>query len=237
MIRVPGAPPRHGRRALQLAASLAVTAAVLAPAQAHGQHRGLQVDVEAREIRVQAVARPAAFVAGLPPDHQYHALVYEGGGAAGKSLFVTAVPDSAVARALRELGAEDGGGVPLAAWTLRWVPLLPQPAARVQGTRLDVRVRWDGGDPVPFSELLEDPGGQGVEMRFGGNEAHDEHWDSGCIMCLFSCPGGVISNARYSIRDHQRGATLFAPSERMPPEGTPVEFIFSFPNEQGPPFP
>jgi hypothetical protein len=224
-----------------LAASLALTGAMLAPAQVqariqaqgqgYGQHRGLQVDVEAREVRVQAVARPGAFVAGLPPDHQYHALVYEGGGAAAKALFVTPVPDSAVARALRELGAEDGGGVPLAAWTLRWVPLLPQPAARVQGTRLHVRVRWDGGDPVPFSDLLEDPGGLGMNMRFGGNEEHDEHWDSGCIMCLYSCPGGVVSNASYSIRDHQRGTTLFTPAERMPPEGTPVEIIFSFPDD------
>ncbi len=192
------------------------------------QHPGLRVDAEAKEIRIQAVAHPEAFAAALPPDHQYHALVYQGGSAAGKSLFVTSVPDTAVARALRGLGAEDGGGVPLAAWTLRWVPLVPQPSTRVQGTPLEVRVRWDGGEAVPLADLLEDPGGQGIEMRFGGNEEHDEHWSSGCIMCLFSCPGGAVSNARYTIRDHQRGATIFSPGPGMPPEGTRVEIILSF---------
>ncbi len=197
-------------------------------AYADAPHPDMKVDREARTVTVLAEARPEAFSQSLPPDHQYHGLVHAEGGAAGKSLFVTSVPDTSVARALRELGAEDRGGVPLAAWTLRWVPLVPQPAARVDGTPLEVWVRWGDDDPVRLAELLRDPGGAGLDFRFGGNEEHDHHWDSGCILCLFSCPGGVVSNAAYTIRDHQRGVTLFEPDTRMPPEGTRVEIIFSF---------
>lgn len=145
------------------------------------------------------------------------------GSAASKALFVTGVSDQEIAQTLREMGAQDGGGVPMAAWNLRWVPLVPQPAMRVEGSPIHVSVTWEGA-PRDYSmaELLRDPGGEGVEMRFGGNEEHNHEWDSGCIMCLFSCPGGVISNASYSIRDHQRGATSFEPSDDFPPDGSLV---------------
>ncbi len=183
----------------------------------------LQVDPEARSIRLLASAQGGSFLNSVPPDHQYHALVSESGSAAAKSLFVTQVSDQEIARILREMGAEDGGGVPLAAWNLRWVPLVPQPAARVQGSNIQVSVSWEGAPrDYSLSELLQDPGGEGITMRFGGNEEHDHEWDSGCIMCLFSCPGGVISNASYSIRDHQRGATSFEPSDEFPPDGSEV---------------
>ncbi len=174
-------------------------------------------------LRLRARAQGTAFVNSLPPDHQYHALVHEDGGAAPRALFTTAVSDEEVARALRELGAQDGGGVPMAAWNLRWVPLVPQPAARVAGTPIRVTVTWEGAArEYALGELLRDPGGEGVDMRFGGNEEHDHEWDSGCIMCLFSCPGGVISNAAYTIRDHQRGATAFEPGDDFPPDGSEV---------------
>jgi hypothetical protein len=184
---------------------------------------GLVVNLEARTVSFPAVVRSEAFQASLPPDHQYHAVVHEDGGAAGKALFTTPVPDTEIARALRALGADDGGGVPLAAWQLRWVPVVPQPASRVSGTPITVTVDWEeASSPQPLSRLLEDPGGRGIDMRFGGNEDHADEWHSGCILCLFSCPGGVISNAAYSIRDHQRAVTTFDPSDRLPPDGTPV---------------
>jgi hypothetical protein len=197
------------------------------PAPLSAQH-GLHVDADARSVTFDAVAHPQAFQAGLPPDHQYHAVVNRDGSAAGKALFLTSVPDTTLARVLRDLGAEDGGGVPMAAWNLRWVPFVPQPASRVRGSALSVTVRWVGSDgDVPLAELLADPGGEGIDLRFGGNEEHNHHWDSGCIVCLFSCPGGVVSNAAYTIRDHQRGLTLFLPTDRMPPEGTRVQMTFT----------
>ena len=115
----------------------------------------------------------------------------------------------------------------MAAWNLRWVPLVPQPDSRVSGTRMAVTVSWGGRTPIPLASLLQDPGGRGIEFRFGGNEEHDDHWHSGCILCLFSCPGGVISNAAYTIRDHQRGRTLFWPSPDMPGDGTRVILSFT----------
>ncbi len=61
-----------------------------------------------------------------------------------------------------------------------------------------------------------------MAFRFGGNEEHDERWESGCIACLFSCPGGVVSNERYSIRDYVREVTRFYPASDLPPDEIPV---------------
>lgn len=115
----------------------------------------------------------------------------------------------------------------MSAWNLRWVPLVPQPDTRVQGTPIEVTVEWEGAPRAyRLDELLDDPGGRGMDIRFGGNEEHDHHWDSGCVLCLFSCPGGVVSNAAYTIRDHQRGATTFDPGDLLPPDGTEVTITF-----------
>lgn len=221
MMRTPRFGPGSGAvGASALAAALILTLPGSLQAQAPD---GLVVDPEARTVSFPAVVRSEAFQASLPPDHQYHAVVHEDGGAAGKALFTTPVSDTEIARALRALGAEDGGGVPMAAWQLRWVPVVPQPASRVSGSPITVTVHWEGASsPQPLIRLLEDPGGRGIDMRFGGNESHEGDWHSGCILCLFSCPGGVISNAAYSIRDHQRAVTTFDPSDRLPPDGTPV---------------
>lgn len=111
----------------------------------------------------------------------------------------------------------------MAAWSLREIPLVPWPDARVQGTLMRIRVQWVGWDrPREISELLRDPAGRGVSFRFGGNEEHDEAWESGCIACLYSCPGGVVSNERYTIRDRVREVTRFAPVDDLPPDGTAV---------------
>lgn len=191
------------------------------------EHQGMRVDESGRAVRVTATLQAGAFMASTPPDHQYHALVNRNGGAADKALFVTDASDRAIAEELRRLGARDGGGVPLAAWNLRWVPLVPQPDSRVSGSVVGVHVDWEGAPRTyDLAELLDDREGRGVEIRFGGNEEHDEHWHSGCIVCLYSCPGGVLSNASYSIRDHQRGATSFEPGDLLPPDGTEVTITF-----------
>lgn len=192
----------------------------------------LVVDLDRRVLSLDGTAQPSTFRASTPPDHRYHALVSRSGSASGASLLVTDADDLRIAAALRELGALDGGGIPMAAWTLRHLPFLPQPSRRVSGSLIRVELEWDGSRGIhDLNALLDDPGGRGVEMRFAGNEAQNHHWESGCVVCLYSCPGGVISNAAYTIRDHQRGITRFDPSPLCPPDGTPVRIHLRLENE------
>ncbi|MEX2528056.1 MAG: YdjY domain-containing protein [Gemmatimonadota bacterium] len=174
-------------------------------------------------MRIPATLHARRYAAGTGDDALYHALVHEGGGAAAKALLTTPVSDRELAARLRELGAKDGGGVPMAAWNLRRLPLVRAPETRVSGSPMTLLVEWGGwSSPRRLDQLVQDPGGQGLALRFGGNEEHDHHWESGCVVCLYSCPGGVISNAQYTLRDYVRGATRFLPAPDLPPDGTEV---------------
>ena len=176
-----------------------------------------------RRLELPATLRARSFGSASGEDAGYHALVYEGGGAAAKALLTTTVSDLEVATRLRQLGARDGGGVPMASWNLRHLPLVRAPGTRVAGTQVRIRAAWEEwGSPRDLSELLRDSAGRGVALRFGGNEEHDPLWGSGCIACLFSCPGGVVSNERYTIRDHVRGVTRFVPAADLPEADVPV---------------
>ncbi len=191
-----------------------------APRPVLGSSSMVQVDRERRTITLTAEARPSAFLASTDPDDRYHALVSRSGGAMAKSLMVTDAEDQQIALALRSLGAEDAGGVPMSAWNRRAIPFVPGPGSRVAGTRVEVLITWEGADrSYTLGELLGEEGATGVEIRFGGNEEHDHHWPSGCIICLYSCPGGVLSNALKTIRDHSRGHS-FSPGDLFPPDGT-----------------
>jgi len=177
-------------------------------------------------LRIPATLQPGAFASARGDDARYHALVHEEGGAASKALLTTPTSDQEIARVLREFGAVDGGGIPMSAWNLRRIPMIPPPNSRVQGSPVRILVEWSGwADPRPLGDLFQDPGGRGVRLRFGGNEDQNHFWDSGCVACLFSCPGGVISNDRYTIRDHMRGATEFLPAEDLPADGTRVSVV------------
>jgi len=199
-------------------------AGALFPGSLRGSHRARLRDA----LRIPATLQPRAFASAAGDDAQYHALVHEDGGAAGKALLTTPTRDSEIARVLRAFGAEDGGGVPMSAWNLRRLPFLPAPRRQVRGTPIRLEVEWEGWPaPRPLESLLLDPGGRGIAFRFGGNEEHDHLWDSGCVACLFSCPGGVISNERYAIRDQVRGVTRFLPISDLPADGTRVSVLIA----------
>ena len=64
-------------------------------------------------------------------------------------------------------------------------------------------------------------------MRFGGHRANIPKWKSGCVVCLYSCPGSKVGNARYTVRDYARNATRFRAREgALPPDGTKVRVVF-----------
>jgi hypothetical protein len=157
----------------------------------------------------------------------YHAVVWRGGRAAGMSLLRAEVTDVEVLEALEQLGARPGNALGMETWNRRHDPHDPAPDQVIAGPPVEVLVRLPGApQPLPLGELLSDPGGRGVEMRFGGHRANIPLWHSGCIVCLYSCPGSKVGNARYTVRDYVRGTTRFrARGDRLPRDGTEVGVI------------
>ncbi|MBI4963298.1 MAG: hypothetical protein HY913_08475 [Desulfomonile tiedjei] len=180
----------------------------------------LQVDSKAGEVRLLAELQPQAFSGGwLKSTPNYHAVVWKGGGAAGEALLSSYADDSSFYDALVSIGAIPGNNLTMAAWNKRKDPNSTAPDTRVEGSPVDVFVWWDGlPSPLPLAGLLNDSAGKGIDMRFGGNKALIPEWHSGCIACLYSCPGGKVSNHAYTIRDYVKGTTLFSVNQSVVPK-------------------
>jgi hypothetical protein len=184
-----------------------------------------------KEVHVQAIAHPDQFQ-GLDnqknPMSGYHLLVWNQGRAASNALFTTTVSDSALHNALIQIGAKPSNELNLDTWDQRNDPKHPAPDQHVTGTPIDIDIQWPNQEaPQPLSDMITDTGGRGFDFRFGGHLANQSQWHSGCGVCLYSCPGGKISNAAYTVRDYVQKNTQFRirPNVSLKND-TPVTLIF-----------
>ena len=158
----------------------------------------------------------------------YHAVVWEKGKSSNQALFTAYSNDAVVHDAIMAVGAKPGNNLTMDAWEKRYDKSNPAPDTRVEGTPVEVLVWWNGlDDPKPLESLLVDPGGKGLDLRFGGNRSLIPKWNSGCIVCLQSCPGGKVSNRAYTIRDYVNGKSIFKVNKNtVPKEKRKVVVIF-----------
>lgn len=174
--------------------------------------------VEFRAVVTAAEFEAAGEMAG------YHLVVWRGGRAAGATLFRTGVTDVQVIRALEELGAEPGDSLSTDTWEERHDEDSEVADRVIEGPRVEIAILVPGRErPLRLGEILEDPGRRGFDMRFGGHEAAIPEWESGCVVCLYSCPGSKVGNAAYTVRDFVLGATRFRVRPGvLPRDGTEV---------------
>lgn len=183
-------------------------------------------------IGEDAVAFPAKVTAGrferrvlgMPG---YHFIVWDDGKAAPASLFQAAVSDVQVIEALEALGAKPGNALGMDTWEQREDPDAKAPEKIIQGPPVEVLVRIPGRrEPLTIDQILVDPERRGFEMRFGGHQANIHAWHSGCIVCLYSCPGSKIGNSRYTVRDYARKPDRFRVRPGvLPADGTEVTIL------------
>lgn len=154
----------------------------------------------------------------------YHAVVWKGGRMSHAALFEADVSDRDVISALEKLGAEPGSNSTMDTWDERKNPKRRDPDLSIAGSSVEMLLRLPGrAELVPLASVLEDPAGRGIELRFGGNEENILKWKSGCIVCLYSCPGSWVGNARYTVRDYAKDVARFRVRRgTLPPDGTKV---------------
>ena len=165
----------------------------------------------------------------------YHFLVWAEGRAADRALLQAHVSDVEVLDALEGLGATPGDAVGLDAWDNRYDHESPAADTVVEGPRVQITVSVPGRDqPLTLDDILIDPGGRGFDMRFGGHRDNIPEWLSGCVVCLYSCPGSKIGNAAYTVRDHVEETTHFGVRPGVLPEnGTEVTVRIELLDERG----
>lgn len=203
-----------------------VSAALSLTACATGQTEppaAVTIDAEKKSVSFGGKIYPNKFNGLLTFPKNHHFIVWKGGRASWNALIEATANDLDVQRALESLGAQAGNNLSLDTWEQRGDKNNPEPDKRVLGTPVDISVKWDGHAPVSAADLFEDESGQGFFFRFGGHAHLIPQWKSGCIVCLESCPGGRVSNDRYTLRDYETGVARFdVKTAEMPPEGTPV---------------
>jgi hypothetical protein len=157
----------------------------------------------------------------------YHAIVWKGGRMAHAGLLQADVSDTQIVDALKSLEARPGDNLPMQVWEERKNAKDPAADTVITGPAVQVFLRLPShADLVPLASVLEDSGGRGLDMRFGGNAANIPKWKSGCIVCLYSCPGSKVGNARYTVRDYTKDTTRFrAKPGTLPPDGTRIGVV------------
>jgi hypothetical protein len=186
------------------------------------------VDQTRREVRITATVQPHAMKLPLGV-RGHHAIVWKGGQSKHWALFVSDSSDHDVRVALDALGAHRGENLTLETWNERENPMSREPDKRVEGSRVEVFVEWKGSKGrLPLASLLTEEGQEAprLDLRYGGNERWQKDFKSGCIVCLYSCPGGAIGNHAHPIRDYVRDGVVYASAaDRLPPGGTRVTII------------
>ena len=195
---------------------------VLAVACGPAVHDG-QVAHADNSIEFQATVSTASFDGDFDMAG-YHLIVWGGGGASDRALFRAHVSDTEVLEALEALGAAPGDAVGIDAWDDRYDRESPAADTVIEGPTVEITIEVPGRDePLRLDDLLIDPGGRGFDMRFGGHRDNIPKWLSGCVVCLYSCPGSKIGNANYTVRDHVDATTHFSVRpEVLPEDGTEV---------------
>lgn len=187
----------------------------------------LVVDKAHHEVRFGAVVQPEAMARPFGVKG-HHAIVWKGGKASKHALFVADPSDHDVRVALDSLGAKRGENLTPDSWKKRDDDSSVEPDKRVEGTPVDVFVEWRGQARIPLAALLEEKGHASplLDFRYGGNERFQSEFQSGCIVCLYSCPGGAVGNHAHPIRDYVRDGVVYTSRpNRLPPEGSRVTII------------
>lgn len=209
---------------------------VLAAATLHAEGGGLRIDSAAQSVTFTAHIYPSRFNAPTSPTKNHHFIVWKGGAAARNALVEADVNDLEIQRALESLGGHTGDNLTLNTWDKRADRTNSDPDLRVRGTVVDVSLAWSGHSAVRASDIFVDHGGHGFDFHFGGHEKFISIWKSGCVVCLESCPGGRVSNARYTIRDQYDGTARFDLNRKLlPTDGTLVTVTLKLvPQASGP---
>jgi hypothetical protein len=197
------------------------------PLEGLDESHPMVVNRNAKEVRILAELQPKAFSGGwLTSTPGHHAVTWKGGKKSSEALLSALVSDAELHDAMISIGARPGNNLTQAAWDERNDETSKAPDTRVEGSPVEASVWWPGlKSPVPLESLFNDPNGQGVDLRFGGQKSLIPVWKSGCIVCLQSCPGAKISNRSYTMRDYAQGKATFTLNDKNVPAGNRLAVV------------
>ena len=194
----------------------------------------LVISPESKQVTLYGVIYPGRFNRAAGDEAHYHLLTWKGGHSKN-ALIETPVDDLAFHDALIKIGGQPGNTLSMKAWTQRTDPDNPASQQKAKGSRFAAFLSWQNGPKrLPIHHVFRSSasGPQSPAWRFEGNR---DRWFNhmpfalrpGCLVCLYSCPSGKLSNGRLSIADYMtRPGRFQIDAERLPPDNTPVQVTF-----------
>ncbi len=173
----------------------------------------LSVDMKERSVSI------LAYYNGKHPEPTHHGIVSRTGKLYRKAFFVAFADPKAFHDALLKAGLTPGNNMTMDNMEKTFV----------KGDLLDVSVSWKGGKrSYGLDELVRDSNGKSFAVRFGGNLALAVKKNTGCLLCLDSCPVGITSNSNYMYGaiDNRKDVKFTAVTGLMPTDGMPVVIKF-----------
>ena len=180
------------------------------------------IEVRGNKVTFDGKIYPTRFNWRSDRANGHHFIVWTGGGNAKKALIEATSNDVDILKNLITAGAEQGNNLSEHAWTERNNEQSSAPDQRVEGSKVRITVEWDGVEHE-IGEMIESVAKDDFDIRVGGHESLVPVWRSGCVTCLFSCPGGRTSNHAYTIRDQALNRKSFQALEKnLPEDGSEV---------------
>ncbi len=118
-----------------------------------------------------------------------HFAVFKDGSNGDKSIFRSLADHTSFYKALKAIGGKAGENM----------TLKNKEKTKVEGDMLDITVTWKGAGRVySIDEVVNESNGRPITIRFGGNLERAIKKNTGCLICLDSCPVGIASNSSYT---------------------------------------
>lgn len=111
-----------------------------------------------------------------------------------------------------------------------------QPGDLIEGQKLDVTVSWEGSNgEIPWADIMTTGNGKPyvADFRFGGNIKAAYAKNTGCILCIESCPVGICSNAAYGygVVETTKTEQFYGNPDVLPGDGTICQVTFTLLSE------
>lgn len=168
------------------------------------------VDTDKKEVKMLAEVNGKYFT-----ETTRHGVVFKGGSNGEKSILRGLADEKKFYDALASFNITAGNNL-----------TKDDKGKKIEGTKLNVFVTWEGlGKEIPFNDIVVSSDPRPMDVRFGGNIERANANNTGCILCLDSCPTGITSNSSYAFGESDT-VKFTGNKDVLPADGTQVSVIF-----------
>ena len=151
-----------------------------------------------------------------------HGIVFKDGSNGEKAILRGLADEKDFHQALLDIGATPGNNL-----TDEDMEAGADNGKSIEGDKLDVFIKWDGQEEIPFQDIIKCTKDYKMDIRFGGNIESAKKYNTGCILCLDSCSAGITSDTAWPTGTTQNNvAEFYGDDSVLPADATQVTVTF-----------